>query len=127
MSPNVGPEKDSLLALALASGQSTAAAAEQAGISQRTVERRLADPAFRRQVADFRGELLATALGRLADNLTRAADTVAALLDAPEPHHRLRAARTLFSFALRLRDAVDLGDRVRDLEAELARRQEALP
>jgi hypothetical protein len=127
MSPNVGPEKDPLLALALASGVSTAAAADQTGISQRTVERRLADPAFRRQVAEFRGQLIATALGRLADNMTRAADAVAALLDAPDPGLRLRAARALFSFGLRLRDSVDLGDRVRELEAELARQQEVVP
>ena len=127
MSQNVPPEKDVALALALASGLSASAAADQAGLDRRTVTRKLADPAFRRQVAEFRGELIATALGRLADNMTRAADTVAALLDAPEPGLRIRAARTLFSFGLRLRDSVDLGDRVRDLEAELARRQEAAP
>jgi hypothetical protein len=126
MSPNVPPEKDVILALALASGLPVGAAAEQAGVDRRTVSRKLADPAFRRQVAEFRGELIATALGRLADNMTRAADAVAALLDAPEPGLRLRAARTLFSFGLRLRDSVDVGDRVRDLEAELARRQEVV-
>ena len=127
MSHDVAPEKDSLLALALASGIPVVAAAEQAGVHRRTVERRLTDPAFRRKVAEFRGELIATALGRLADNMTRAADAVAALLDAPDPRLRLRAARALFSFGLRLRDSVDVGDRVRDLEAELARRQEVAP
>ena len=126
MSHDVASEKDVVLALALASGVSIAVAAEQAGVHRRTVERKLAEPAFRRQVAEFRGELIATALGRLADNMTRAADAVAALLDAPEPGLRLRAARTLFSFGLRLRDSVDVGDRVRDLEAELARRQEVV-
>ena len=123
MSQNVAPENDSLLALALATGQSVGAVAEQAGLNRRTIERKLADPAFRRQVAEFRGELIATALGRLADNMTRAADTVAALLDAPEPHLRLRAARALMSLGLRFRDSVDVTDRIRDLERELARRQ----
>ena len=127
MSPNVALEKDSVLALALASGQSVTAAAAQAGIDRRTVQRRLADPAFRRQVAGFRDELLAAALGRLADHLTRAADAVAALLDAPEPHLRLRAARTLFAFVVRLRDAVDVGDRLHELEADLAARQGGIP
>jgi transposase-like protein len=123
MSLDVAPEKDSLVALALASGRSIAAVAETAGVHRRTIERWMHDPAFRRQVVELRGELIATALGRLADNMTRAADTVAALLDAPEPHLRLRAARALFGFGLRLRETVDIGDRVRELEAELARRE----
>jgi hypothetical protein len=120
MTQNVGPEKRSLLALALASGTSIQDAAEQAGISRRTVERCLAKPAFRRLVARLRGEMLATALGRLTDNMTRAADTVAALLDAPEPHLRLRAARALMGFALKFRESVDVTDRIHDLERELA-------
>jgi hypothetical protein len=88
MSQNVPPAKRTLLA----AGTPVGAAAEQAGVSRRTVERCLARPAFRRLVARFRGDMLATALGRLTDNMTRAADAVAALLDAPEPHIRLRAA-----------------------------------
>jgi lambda repressor-like predicted transcriptional regulator len=123
MTQNVGQEKRSLLALALASGTSIKDAAEEAGISRRTVERCLARPAFRRLVARLRGDLVATALGRLTDNMTRAADAVAALLDAPEPHLRLRAARALMSFGLKFRDSVDVTDRIRDLERELARRQ----
>jgi hypothetical protein len=122
MSQNVRQENDSLLAVALASGQSLNAAADQAGVCRKTVERKLADPAFRRQVAEFRGELLATALGRLADNMTHAADKVAALLDSEDPRLQLRAARLLFNFGVRLRETVELGERVRDLEAELARR-----
>jgi hypothetical protein len=115
MSQIVRPENDSLVAVALASGLSLNAAAEQAGVCRKTVERRLADPAFRREVAEFRGQLIAAALGRLADNMTRAADAVAALLDDPDPRLRLRAARTLFNSGLRLRN----------LEAELARRGSA--
>jgi len=116
-----------MLALALAGGQPIAAVAEQFGLNRRTIERRLADPAFRRLVADFRGQLIATALGLLAENMTRAARAIAGLLDSPQEHIRLRAARTLIHAGLRVRDSVDFGDRIRDLEAELARRQEPLP
>ena len=127
MTKNVGKEKRSLLALALASGTSIKDAAAEAGISRRTVERCLARLTFRQLVARLRGEMVATALGRLTDNMTRAADAVAALLDAPEPHIRLRAARTLMSLGLKFRDSVDVTDRIRDLECELAHRQEVEP
>jgi hypothetical protein len=120
-------EKDVLLATAIASGATASAAAQQLELSRSTVERRMAEPQFRRLVADLRGEMVASALGRMADNLTRAAESVAALLDAPEPHLRLRAARALFTFSLRMRDAVDLDQRVRDLEDELARKQGVMP
>lgn len=125
MSRNVPSERDSLLALALASGLPIGVAAEQVGIDRRTVSRKLSDSAFRRLVADLRAESVATALGRLTDSLTEAADTTRSLLKAEEPHIRLRAARTILNTAIRLRDSVDLGDRIRDLEEELDRRQGA--
>lgn len=124
MSQFVASEKDPILALALAGGQSIEAVAEQAGLSRRTIERKLADPAFRQMVAEFRGQLIATALGWLADNMTRAAKTITALLDSPQEHIRLRAARTLITTGLRVRDSVELADQVRDLQAEVARHRE---
>jgi hypothetical protein len=124
MSQFVASEKDPILALALAGGQSIEAVAEQAGLSRRTIERKLADPAFRQLVAEFRGQLIATALGLLAESMTRAARTIAALLDSPQEHIRLRAARTLITAGLRVRDSVELADQVRDLQAEVARYRE---
>jgi hypothetical protein len=122
MSQNVAVEKDSFIALALASGTSVTAAAEQAGVDRKTVQRRLADPAFRRMVAEYRSELIASALGRTADNMTRAAETLAAMLDAESPALRIRAARALMTLGMRLRDSVDLNDRMREVEEELARK-----
>jgi hypothetical protein len=74
-------------------------------------------------VSELRQEVLTAALGRMTDNMTRAADAVAALLDAEQPAIRLRAARTLVTLGLRLQDALDLTDRIRELERELARKQ----
>jgi nicotinic acid phosphoribosyltransferase len=127
MSPNVPSEKRTLLALALASGTPVGEAADQAGICRKTVQRWLAKPAFRRLVSRIRGQMLATALGYMTDNMTRAARTVAELLDAPEAHVRLRAARTLMSFGLRFRQSVDLTDQVHQIERELARKKGVLP
>ena len=126
MSQFVASEKDPMIALALAGGQSIAEVAEQFGLSRRTVERRLADPEFRRLVAEFRGQLIATALGYFAENMTRAARTIGALLDSPQEHIRLRAARTLITSGLRIRDSVELADQVNGLKAELDRLQGGL-
>lgn len=127
MSHFVASEKDVSLAVALAAGGTVTAAAAAAGVNRRTAHRKLRSPEFRRLVADLRGELVGRALGRLADNMTRAADTLAGLLDDPDPRLRLRTARAVLTLGARLRDSVDLTDRVRDLEAELARTQEAAP
>lgn len=111
--------KDQLLAMALASGTSPTDAARQLEISRSTIQRRMNDPMFRRLVSNLRGEMLASAMGRISDSMTKAAVTVAGLLDAPEPYLRLRAARMLFHFGLKMRDEIDIGDRMREVEAVL--------
>jgi transposase-like protein len=116
--------KDVLLAMALAAGASASDAARQLEVSISTVKRRLADPDFRRFVADLRAEMLARALGRVTDNMTRAADTLAGLLDDQNPAIRIRAARALLTLGLRLHDAIDVTERVRAIEEELERRRE---
>jgi hypothetical protein len=125
MSPNVPAEKNWSLALALASGATVGAAAEQLKLSRKTVQRKLARPAFLKLVADLRGQLIAAALGRMADNMTRAADALVSLLNEAEPGVRLRAARAVLGLGLRLRDSVDLTDRVRELERDVAEKQGA--
>ena len=127
MSQNVTPEKDVMLALALASGTSISDVAAQADIDRRPVYRKLEDPDFRRLVAEYRDRLISTALGRIADSMTRGADALVQMIDAPEPHIRIRAIRTLFSFGMRLRDSIDLNTRMREVELELARKQGVAP
>jgi hypothetical protein len=127
MAPFDTAEKKVALALALASGMTAAAAAEQEQVSLRTVRRRLANPAFRRLVARLRGQMLEAALGRMAENMTRAADKVARLLDSADEAVALRAARTLLSLGLRLRDSVELADRIHEIERELARKKGVAP
>jgi len=60
------PAGDDELILALAAGATVREAAEQAGISERTAHRRLADADFRRAVDEARGRMFDAALGRLA-------------------------------------------------------------
>jgi hypothetical protein len=127
MSQNVPSEKDPVLALALATGASINEAAERAGVDRKTVQRKMADPAFRRQVSEFRGELISMTLGSMADNFTRAADGLAALVSDANPWVRLCAIRATINFGLKLRDSVDMAEQVHDLEAELARKQGVAP
>jgi hypothetical protein len=122
MEQNETLEKDTVLALTIASGTSIADAAVKVGVGRTTIYRKLENPDFARLVCEFRDKLIAVALGRIADNLTRAADALAGLLDAPEPYIRIRAARALFSMGIRLRDSIDLTTRLRAVEAELARK-----
>jgi hypothetical protein len=65
----------------------------------------------------------AAALGKMADGMTRAADAIAGLLDETDPAIRLRAARAMVSLGRRLRDSVDLTDRMHEVERELERRK----
>lgn len=109
------------------SGVTIADAATQADVGRTTVYRKLENPEFRRLVAEFRDRLIATALGRIADSLTRSADVLTQMLDSPKEHIRIRAARTLFTLGMRLRDSVDLTMRMRDVEIELARKQGVMP
>src|SRR5687767_9306925 len=73
---------DSVLIAALASGATVRDASALARVGERTAYRRLDDPDFKRRIADARAEMLARAVGTLADASTRAASTLNDLLDA---------------------------------------------
>jgi hypothetical protein len=108
---------DEALALALASGQTLRDAAAATGIGERTATRRWADTAFRRRVAELRGEMVGQAAGKMAGAMTAAVDTLRQLLDAGTPPAvRLGAARTMLELAVKLRESVELEARIAALE-----------
>jgi hypothetical protein len=111
---------DEALALGLATGQTLRAAAAAAGVAERTATRRWADPAFRRRVSELRGELVAQALGGVADGMADAAATLRALLGADRESVRLGAARALLELGVKLRDSVELQERLQALEKLVA-------
>jgi hypothetical protein len=110
---------DEALAAALATGQTLRAAAAAAGVGERTATRRWADPAFRRRVSHLRGDLVARSLGRMADGMAEAADTLRELLAAASESVRLGAARALLELGVKLRESVELEERLTDLERRL--------
>jgi HEAT repeat protein len=107
---------DEALALAVASGQSLRDAAAAVCIGERTATRRAADPDFRQRVAELRTEMTSRALGRLADGMSAAADTLRQLLDAESESVRLGAARALLELGTKLREAIELASKVDELE-----------
>jgi hypothetical protein len=55
------------LASSLVTGKALRETAAAAGIGERTVARRWADPDFRARVSELRGEMVQRGLGRFAD------------------------------------------------------------
>lgn len=111
------PDYD-LLALHLAAGKSIADAARSANMGYRTAHRKWADPAYKRHVATVRAEILAQAYGRLVDLVGEATEALAQLMrSARHEHIKLAAARSILETAVKLRDIVEVDQRLADLEA----------
>ncbi|MBI4319362.1 MAG: LacI family DNA-binding transcriptional regulator [Chloroflexi bacterium] len=116
MPDNVRRKADSCLIVALASGLTMRDAAKQAGVSEKTVARRLADPAFRRQVAAEKAAMIARATAMLADASTEAVTTLRRLLQAEAESVRLGAARSILELGVKLKDSQELEQRIAALE-----------
>ena len=119
MAHNGRRNADEALATALALGQSLRDAAASAGVSERTAARRQAEPDFRRRVSELRAELVKGSLGRLADGMSEAADVLRRLLSAEAESVRLGAARSLLDLGVKLRESVEIEERLAALEREL--------
>ena len=114
-----------VLLLALACGASVEAAASQAGLSPRTVYRRLATPGFRSQLSGLRADLVQRATGMLSAATLEAVKTLISLQEATTPAAvRLGAARTIIELGLKMREEGELSERLAALEATLAPHQQ---
>src|SRR6516162_2971820 len=107
---------DEALALAVATGQTLRDAAAAVGVSERTAARRWADAAFRLRVSNLRTEMVQRSLGRMADGMSDAAAKLRELLSAASESVRLGAARALLELGAKLRETVELGSKVEELE-----------
>ena len=103
--------------MALAGGRTIAQAAQSARVGQTTVYRRLRDPEFRRRVNEARAAFTERALGRLSAASTAAVRTLRQLLKAKSDAVRLAAARTILELGTKLRETVELEQRILALEA----------
>lgn len=119
MSQNERQRSDDLLVLALARGDSLAVAAQLAGCSTRTVNRRLLLAEFRREVQQARSQLVDSAAGKISGSLDAAADCLRNLLTSESDAIKLSAARALFEIGIRLKEVVELESRLQLLEENL--------
>lgn len=106
---------------ALACGATVEHAARQAGLSERTVYRRLADPAFGAQVAQKRAELLLRTYGLLGAASLGSVKTLVDLQhDASVPATVKRAAaRDVLAMVLRYAECTDMEQRLTAVEMSL--------
>jgi hypothetical protein len=111
--------EDALL-LALACGASVESAARQCGLSERTVYRRLAEPAFRQRLQQLRTDMVQRTAGALTAAATEAVRTLLELQKAAAPPAvRLGAARSILEIGIKVREAADLEERLSALEQQL--------
>jgi hypothetical protein len=108
---------DDRLLQVLACGATVAASAAQAGVSEATVYRRLAEPKFRQRLQRLRADMVQ----RTAGTLTAAAnEAVRTLLELQKPSAppavRLGAARSVLEIGMKVREVADLEERLAALE-----------
>jgi type II secretory pathway component PulF len=121
-SPVAGRRKkaDTELVLALAFGATPESAAQRAGVSLRTVYRRLAEPVFRGRVHDVRAEMVQRMAGTLTAAGVGALRTLIALQEsAASESVRLGAARTVIEQGCKVRESVEHTERLKALEARV--------
>ena len=108
---------DHLIVAALAAGSTNEDAATAAGVSERTVRRRLEDPAFRARVDDAQRAAIDLAVARLSDSAAFAAATLRELAESAQAETvRLGACRTILELGLKWREHGDLTARIEQLE-----------
>jgi hypothetical protein len=112
---------DHNLLLALACGASPENAARQAGVSESTAYRRMADKEFTRQLQAMRADMVQRTAGALTAAATEAVRTLLDLLKASvPPAARLGAARSVLEIGVKLRETAELEVRLAALEERLA-------
>jgi hypothetical protein len=110
---------DSALVVHLASGVSPAGAAKLAGVSEATCYRRLADPNFRQRVEAARATFWERALGILSKGAAESATVLRRLLRSEDGRIKLQAAKVLLDQGIKVRDQVDIEQRLAALEGRL--------
>jgi hypothetical protein len=110
-------DADEVLALEIARGATIKAAAEKAGVSERTANRRQATPEFRKLVRALRSKMIDRATGMLGAFLPAAVAGMVKLTESPNEGIRLGALRSLIDYARGFHEAGDIEARLAALEA----------
>jgi len=112
--------KDNILLTALACGASPETAAARAGVSLRTVFRRLADPDFQQAFQKHLREMMERSFGMLSAASGEAVKTMVELnKNHPSGSVRLGAARTIIESQLKLAEMMRVEERLEHVERSL--------
>lgn len=96
-------------------------ACSEAGISKQTVYRWLKDDDFKSELERLRNETFESSLQRIKGIIGLALDEMIALLQAPKPDVRARAAENLLEYGFKMRLEENLEQRLSLLEAAIGR------
>jgi hypothetical protein len=111
---------DERLLLALACGATVEVAARQAGVSESTAYRRLAEPVFRQRLQRVRADFVQRTAGTMTAAATEAVRTLLELLKpAAPPPVRLGAAKAVLEIGVKLREIAEVEERLAALEERL--------
>jgi len=123
VAPSRRKKADDSLLMALACGATATQAAEKAGMSRRTLYRRLEDPAFRHQVSATRADMVQRSAAMLTAASLESVKTLVSLQNSNMPATvRLGAARAILELAGHWREAAELEERLHALEQKLETR-----
>jgi len=111
---------DEVLLDALATGLSYLEAGEFAGLSARTVRRRLTAPDFAAELARRRAMRVSDVTGRLVAASERAVQVLLELLESQVAGERLRSAELILNMGRRFRSDTDIDVRLSTLEGRPA-------
>lgn len=112
---------DPIILATLVCGATAEQAGAKAGVSARTVRRRLRSPAFRRKLNRLRTELQMRTADQLSAAGTEAVRTMLRLMNpSAPPNTQLGAARSVVELGMKSREHVDLCVRLSELEQRLA-------
>jgi hypothetical protein len=105
------------LVVALAQGMTLAAASRRSGVSERSIRRRLGDPAFRQAVHEAQAALVQRAVSKLSGAATEAVVTIRRLLRSESESVRLASAKAILDqLGGKLSVAVEVEQRLIELE-----------
>jgi len=107
---------DETLVTLLAGGATRQQAAQSAGVGERTVYRRLEDPAFRARIEEARADMLARTSALLTAAGAAAAGTLVRLLRAESDAVKLAAAVRIIELGGKLRTDLELEARIAAVE-----------
>jgi hypothetical protein len=117
---------DDVLLMTLACGATAEVAAQKAGVSRATVQRRLQNPAFRTRLQEFQADMVKRTAGMLTAASMEAVKTLLELQKTPAPPAvRLGAARSVIELGTKLRETAEFEARLAALEQRIEPKERA--